>query len=554
MMKSQPPMLVYDFFETVYKPLRLLQASPGTVQQYRIAVVCLDRFLDRRATLADLTEENVTGLMASILADGRSPVTANMKMNYLKTLARLAKRKGYIDADLSAVDKLRVNRRLPTAWSNRDMEKIIESCRVAEGRIGGVPAAAWWVAFVLIAYDTGLRRRALMAIRFDELDFETGILRVPAENMKTAVEQCFKLHPQTIDAILATVPPDRELVFPIHYLHARCFYVRFKVILKRAGLPFTGRDMVHKLRRTCASHIAARAGEALAIKQLGHLDPSCIKRYVDPTFTASHDLVGLLPRPSWLNPREVVVTRDDGPVYHLGQPLKIVLPADGLGHAGAMDRIMRSNEMDAADLREAIAETGLSVDEFATEAKVSQAHLYRIIAQEQPLTRDMERRLRLAFGMGPRPSKGAKRDTVPRGQRLRVAPPPGTRPEDHPLLDADPISLIPEFVAERLTGPSRVYNRRMQANLRTMLLVDGALRVRDLDPEATVIHVTQRQQAGDIGPRTVEGCRTAMRQFIAWLVEQRGVHHLGRVRIRLDRHLTKAARMMTASRKGEGAA
>lgn len=549
-MTRDPNMPLMKFFETVYRPLRLLQATAATLQQYVVAIRAYERFLGRPPTLADLTEESVTAFMGAILSDGRSPVTANMKASYLKTLARTAKRKKYIAEDLSNVDKLRAPRRLPTAWTAAEMEKIIESCRLCTGRIGGVPAAPWWVAFVLTAYDTGLRRRALLSIRFTEIDFESGLLRVPAENMKTAVEQVFKLHPQTIEAILATVPPDRDLAFP-HHQNLDSVYCRYKTILTRAGLPCTGRDMFHKLRRTCASHIASKMGLALAIKQLGHLDQSCINRYVDPSFTATHDMVSALPRPSWENPREVTVTRAEGPVYHLGQPLKIVLPADGLGHSGAIERIIASGHLGLADVRAAIAEMGLSENSFAQEAAVSGGHLSKVLNGHMPLTADLERRIRTALGIGPRPRKVTDSDSVPKYQRLVVTPPPGTRPADHPLLNEEPFGLLAEFSAERLGRLSDKRRRRVVGWLRSVLTVDGALSVRDIQFESTFIYICQQQEEGVIHEKTAEGMRSALCHFATWLVEQRSVYHFARVLPRLNRHLTRAAREMQRSSAGQ---
>lgn len=551
-MNRDPNTPLMQFFETVYKPMRLLQATAATVEQYVVAIQSFERFLQRPPTLADLTEEAVSGFMAAILADGRSPVTANMKASYLKTLARMAKRKRYIEHDLAEVEKLRAPKRLPTAWTAAEMEKIIQSCRQCGGRIGGVPARLWWVGFVLLAYDTGLRRRALLLVRFTDINFKSGLLRVPAENMKTAVEQVFKLHPQTIEALLATVPPDRELLFP-HHQHLDSLYCRYKTILKRAELPYSGKDMFHKLRRTCASHIAAKGGEALAIKQLGHLDPSCIKRYVDPTLTASHDLAGLLPRPSWENPREVVVTHSDGPVYHMGQPLKIILPSDGLGHTGAIERIVAAGDnLDLADVRAAIAEMGLSEHSFAQEACLNAGHLNRVFNAKKPLTRDMERRIRSALGVGPRPRKVTDRDGMPKYQRLIVQPPPGTRPADHPLLNEEPFSLLPEFTAEVLSRYAEARRRRFLGWLRSVLTIDGALAVRDIQFESTFILICQQQEAGVIHDKTAEGMRAALRHFATWLVEQRSVYYFTRVLPRLNRHLSRAARKMLAQKAEEG--
>lgn len=536
-------MMLMEFFEQVYRQLRLIQATAGTIQQYQVAIGSFDRFLGRPATLNDLREEVVTAFMGAILKDGNSPVTANGKANYLKTLARFAKRKGKITDDLSDVQKLRAPRRLPTAWTLAEMEKLIHGCRQTEGRICGVPAPAWWVAFVLTAYDTGLRRRALLAMRFADLDFDQGILHVPAENMKTLVAQSFKLHPQTIEALLASVPPDRELVFPMHF-QIDTFNHRFKQVLMRAGLPFTRRDMAHKLRRTCASHIAAKMGVALAVKQLGHLDPSCINRYVDPTFTASHDLVNALPRPLWENPREVIVTRAEGPVYHLGKPLKIVLPGDGLGHAGAIERITKANVITPADLREAIEQMGVSVVTFCEEGRLNAQNVYKILRGKQAISPTYGRRLRHALGIGPAPSDSERRAQLRRELMKKVDATSGSE-----MLRVDPMNLVPRFVREFLAGYSESHQKQVAARLRTCLMIDGATCVRDLSPLATIVKICERERAGllarqaeKIGRQGAKMCRISLRLFLRWLVHVHGVDQFAGALARMDRRFTLAAK------------
>jgi hypothetical protein len=56
MIATTNPMTLRDFFADVYRPLRLIDAGRGTIQQYEIAINRLSHFLGRDATLDDLTE------------------------------------------------------------------------------------------------------------------------------------------------------------------------------------------------------------------------------------------------------------------------------------------------------------------------------------------------------------------------------------------------------------------------------------------------------------------------------------------------------------------
>lgn len=310
----QPEMTIKAFFEDVYKRLRLSGAGPGTIQQYEIAIGAFRKSLGRDGTLADFSEDNLVALSTETIERGLSPVTANMRIGSLSTLWRFAIRRRLIpdSGEVHNLQKLKVPHKLPTAWTEAEMERIVESCRLARGRFSGVPADKFWPALILVLYDTGIRRAAVFQIRFDEIDFANKMLRVPAERMKNLCEQYFRLHDQTIEAILNTMPPTRQMVFPWPFQHHYALYDRYRRILKRAGLSYGSRDLFHKLRRTCASHLARLVGESLAIQQLGHRDTSTIKRYIDPRFTANHDAALMLPRPNWVSPRLIEVEANPG--------------------------------------------------------------------------------------------------------------------------------------------------------------------------------------------------------------------------------------------------
>lgn len=539
-MNDKLSMPLAQFFEEVYRPRRLVQATPASAYNYSWAIKTLERFLDRPATLADLNEETAMQFVSGMLKEGRAVVSVNGLVNHLKTLALFARKKRYIEIDLSEVDSLRVPKQLPTAWTVAEMEGILKSCAARTGRVSGVAAAAWWTALVLVGFDTGIRRRALFAIRFNDLDFEHFVLRVPAESMKTLVAQSFKLHPQTIEAILATVPPDRELVFPLGC--AICtIETRWKEILIDAGLDCGRREGFHKLRRTCASHIAAKLGEAMAQKQLGHSDPSCIKRYIDPTFTASHELALSLPRPLWTNPREVIVTRAEGPVQYLGKPLKIILPADGLGHRGAIDRIAESDKIRPADLRAAIEEMGLGVVDFCKEGSFRPERVWGIIRGKKTITPHYDRRIRKALGIRRQLPK-ADLLRIRRHQQANQLRPIAEFPTAEKLENINPARLIDRFGREYLATYSEFHRKQVLSRLRFVLTIDGAASVSALAPAATLTRIVEEEAAGKIGRQGAKMCRISLRLFLRWLVYQHGVESLFGELNQLDRRFTMLAR------------
>ena len=400
---------VKEFFDTVYRPIRLIDASAGTIVQHDVAIKMFSKFLGRESTLADITEENLSAFMAGIVARKLSPVTANSRTRQLITHWRFAKRKQFAVADgLEGFQFLKEPKRNPVAWLPEEMDRILESCKLCRGRIGGVPAENYWPALLLVLYDTGLRFAPAMEIQFSEIDLASRMLRVPAERMKNNCEQYFRLSDHALQAISDASTPSREKLFPWPFKHHRSLYGRWRVILKRAGLPTTRKDMFHKIRRTTASQITMLAGEFAAVQQLGHRHASTIKKYVDPRFTANYDSARMLPRPG--NSLGVVPELPAGLLEP--QPVeKAPLPGlsrgmvDSVIHParGTLERVAaKKSSLTAMDVESILRTLKMKPGEFAREIGVTPIHLARALTAGGKLPRALDSRVRVALGISGR--------------------------------------------------------------------------------------------------------------------------------------------------------
>lgn len=286
---------LWRFFRESYKPNRLVGRSEGGAKQYEYALKRLYRHVGRSVLVSELSDELLSDHLQWILDGGLSPATANQSRGHIIALWRYAYRKKLIDK-LPDVEKLREPKRLPKAWSVEEVGRILDSCREQKGLVAGIPAAAWWRAFILVLYDTGLRRRAASLIQRTDLNFEDGWLTVRPEDQKQNAEQQFRLSPETIEAIRAIWLLERLLLFA-WTREQRQMWRDYTTILERAGLTHGPKDKFHKIRRTTATHIASTAGIAAACHHLGHSSEAMTKRYIDPRFTQTRDAVDFLPRP-----------------------------------------------------------------------------------------------------------------------------------------------------------------------------------------------------------------------------------------------------------------
>ncbi len=304
--------------------------------------------------------------------------------------------------NLDDVDRFKLPKRVPCAWTMPEMDRLIEASRLESGRYFGVAAGKWWPALLLTLFDTGLRRAAAFEIRFEEIDFTSGFLRVPAERMKNDCEQYFRLHPQTLEAILETLPPRRAKVFPWPFKHRDCHGDRLRGILKRAGLPHSRLDLFHKIRRTTASHLAKMIGRTAAIRQLGHKDDTTINRYIDPRFTADHDLSSHLPRPDWKEPARIEIeVTGPAPSADALESRKLVVNSLDVSELGVdlFATLGEKERLTPEDIKAAIKALGLNHVDLAHEIGMSVQWVCTALSGRKPMGEAMEERIRVALGL-----------------------------------------------------------------------------------------------------------------------------------------------------------
>jgi integrase len=122
--------------------------------------------------------------------------------------------------------------------------------------------------YVLMLLFTGLRRRTAAAIRWDDVDFSAGVIRLPAERMKSGESFDLPMTDLVRDLLIARGAHGREqFVFPSD---AKSKHIEepksvFALVAQACGIKVTS----HDLRRTYAT-IAERQVSGIALKGLLH--------------------------------------------------------------------------------------------------------------------------------------------------------------------------------------------------------------------------------------------------------------------------------------------
>jgi len=270
-------MLLTDFFELTYIPRKLRGKSDGSVRLYRLCLMQFARSLGRPPSVDDLTEDNVL-LHLSKRSDVAAP-TRNKELSQLLALWRYACQRKLL-SDWPDIQPETEPERVPIAWMPGELARLIATAETIGGRVGDVPANAWWSALIRIALDTGERIGAVRAIQWAWLQGEW--LLIPAEVRKGKTrDRRYSLSALTLAAIrrLRPLVGSRKDMFPWPYGETY-LWNRYHVILKAAGLPESRKHQLHCLRKTFGSVVHAAGMDAQTA--LDHADRRTTQRYLDP--------------------------------------------------------------------------------------------------------------------------------------------------------------------------------------------------------------------------------------------------------------------------------
>jgi integrase len=166
-----------------------------------------------------------------------------------------------------------------------------------EETVCSIPAGLFWSGLILTIYDTGLRVGALMKLRSADLDLAGRFVKARFGTQKQLADQSLPISRETADRLAQIHPERRELLFPWPFSTSTTLTNRLRLLLQRAGLPCTKKDLFHKLRRTNGTYIADIAGEEAAMRQLGHSTLQVTRKYIDRRKLSAPRLVDQMQRP-----------------------------------------------------------------------------------------------------------------------------------------------------------------------------------------------------------------------------------------------------------------
>lgn len=250
----------------------------------RRSVVDLETFAVRRLMLTDLTDNLVNAWLTHLNTNTKlNPKTIKNRRACVLALWRHAFMAERVDTEPRRVKKIKVASTIPMAWSADDMLRLLAATELLPGWLdfNGIKQSDFWRAFVLVAYDSGLRLGDILSLKLSDIRDGGKICLVQHKTLRGHVVQ---IRPQTAEACKALFPPNdpkrKDIIFwwPIN---DRQFFKRLRSLIDLAGLS-ADHGMTRRLRRTSAS-MAESVTPGTAWQLLGHTTPELAnKHYIDP--------------------------------------------------------------------------------------------------------------------------------------------------------------------------------------------------------------------------------------------------------------------------------
>ena len=274
-------MTIRELLVSRYAPLH--QLTPRSVVIYKGTIDQWATFLGREPVTSDFDDLEVSRFLqhcVSRTVAGR-PISANTIAKHkaqICTLWNFAAKKRLVE-HFPSLPRTHLVHRTPKAATVDSMQALMAAAGTGKRAwYGDLPVAWFWQTLIRVAFETGERRGALMALRWSEVDLEGLQVTFLAETRKGRSRDIVRAISQSVADQLRLhrgAPGDLVWRYPGK---PHSLYASWDLLRKRAGVQVRG---LHSVRKASASYLAAAGGNAS--EHLGHSNPRTTAVYLDPS-------------------------------------------------------------------------------------------------------------------------------------------------------------------------------------------------------------------------------------------------------------------------------
>jgi site-specific recombinase XerD len=146
-------MTLHELLIDMYAPLKSL--TERTVELYGYTIDSYGESLGRQATVQDFDELKIMRFLTHRVRT-RAAATAAKDRAQLRALWEFAARRKIVET-WPTIPPVHVPERVPVCWLTDEMQRLMDSAARETVDIDGIPAAKFWRALLLLAYDSGER-------------------------------------------------------------------------------------------------------------------------------------------------------------------------------------------------------------------------------------------------------------------------------------------------------------------------------------------------------------------------------------------------------------
>lgn len=245
--------------------------TPESVEQLSLRASMLTRFSGGALCLCQLTDDLLNRWLVARQQSGLSPNTVHADRGKILALWNSATDAGLCPPP-GKIRRIKCPRKPVRAFTHEDMAKLLTVVRKLRGNIRvkrrdtGTPRRLYWLAFILAAYDSGLRRSDLLSVERSWVRPDDGggsLCLVQRKTGKVIYRRFRQATMQAIDELC-----NGRTTGPIWCGYpTRCVWCQaFRRLRKRAGVDGSAKW----LRRSGASYTAREHGKEAAKQFLGH--------------------------------------------------------------------------------------------------------------------------------------------------------------------------------------------------------------------------------------------------------------------------------------------
>ena len=291
--EKQPSKNFAEFADEFMRDYAEVNNAPSTIASKKVILTKFLKPFFGKMNLDQIGTEDIDRFVAQHKGTG---ARANTIRNYLRVLRRILS----LACEYGLLNRVPKLHKVQDDEDEKDEFKFLTFEQTERLLTGARPEPEWWT-MILLALKTGMRQGEILALRWDHVDLDRGVIHV-----RRSVWEGTEKRPKGKKSRDIPISAVRDAL--IQHRHERGPYVfcdaegkqftkqhcrrPLKRALARAGLPHFG---WHSFRHTFASHLVMKGVPLPAIQQLlGHSTITVTMRYAKVSKDVKNDAIALL--------------------------------------------------------------------------------------------------------------------------------------------------------------------------------------------------------------------------------------------------------------------